>query len=312
MKNKIYSLIVFIVFISSSVLSQDDSTKSNYDEDDEILISCCSKYYHSDEDDNEFDIDFLSSKNKPAISFNYGFTNLKRKDINSKNLIDPVAFELKLGTIKQKNIYGKEDLLKEKYNYFLISNYSSYIKNKNSNLSDINTDTWKLGFGSQTGYGYKFSQSFAIVPYTEGSFNWSRINFAYDTNFVTAYDRKIIDLYDESFRLGTSSAGGVKFKMFDNLVLDFSYERQLVFQRVLFWKMAGSYIIEAASQGLLDNFIYKIFESSPYAAPIVSFILKNALSYGFYELRQEKMNWPFKSESSLSFDLFKFGITFIF
>lgn len=319
MKSKIYLLIAMFIFISSSIFSQDDTTKSTKSEEEKKeLSSCCSIHYEYDDDDFDFefdfdfDNDFVSKKSKPVVSFNYGVTNLKRKDFNSKNLIDPLGFELKLGTIRQKSIYEKEDLIKEKYNYFMISNYSSYLKNKNSNVSDINTDTWKFGLGNQNGYGYKLSQSFAIIPYTEGSFNWSRINFAYDTNFVGVHDVKIMSMYDETFRFGTSSAGGIKIQAFENLALDFSYERQIVYQRVLFWKLAGSSIIELASQGLLDNFIYKIFDSSPYAAPIVSFVLKNALSFGIYELRQERMNWPFKSEPALSFDQFKVGITFIF
>lgn len=318
MKQNIFSIAIIIALLSSVVFSQEDTTstseRSNNKKTKSESHSCCSSHYEDDDYNFEYDLefDFISKRNKPAISLNYGLTDLKRKDISNSQLNNPVSFELKLGTIKQKNIYEKEDLIKEQYNYFLISNYSSYLKNKNSKISDINTDTWKFGFGNQKGYGYKLSESFAIIPYTESSLNWSRVNFAYDTNFVNNNDIKIIEMYDESFRFGNSSAGGIKVQMFNNLALDFSYERQIVFQRVLFWKWAGSSIIEFASQGMLDRFIDRIFDSSPYAAPIVSFVLKNALSYGIYELRQEKMNWPFKSESPLSFDQFKVGVTFIF
>lgn len=311
MKYYIYPIIAFIAFFNSFLFSQEDTTKTNQETKDKKWRWESSKEYDYDYD-FDFDFDFIGKKNKPAISLNYGMTQLKRKDLVTNNLVDPMNFELKLGTIKQKNIYDKEDLIKEYYNYFMLSNYSSYLKNKNSKISDINTDTWKFGFGNQKGYGYKLSQSFAIIPYTENSFNWSRINFAYDTNFVGSNDMRIMEMYDETFRFGNNSAGGIKIQAFENLALDFSYERQIVYQRVLFWKWAGSSIIELASQGLLDNFIDRIFESSPYAAPIVSFVLKNALSYGIYELRQEKMNWPFNSEPSLSFDQFKVGITFIF
>ncbi len=56
----------------------------------------------------------------------------------------------------------------------------------------------------------------------------------------------------------------------------------------------------------------EVFESSPAAGPIVNFLLKNALAYGFYELRQEKMNWPFNSEAPIAYDQFKFGVTVVF
>ena len=95
-------------------------------------------------------------------------------------------------------------------------------------------------------------------------------------------------------------------------MFDAGYERSIVFQRHLFWKWAGSAIIEAAAQGLLDGFISEVFESTPAAGPIVNFLLKNALAYGIYELRQDKMNWPFSSEAPIAYDQFKFGVTFVF
>jgi hypothetical protein len=90
------------------------------------------------------------------------------------------------------------------------------------------------------------------------------------------------------------------------------YERSIVFERHLFWKWAGSGIIEVAAQGLLDAFIKEIFKSSPSAGPIVYFVLKSALGYGLYELRQEKMNWPFSSAPPIAFNNIKFGVTFTF
>lgn len=80
----------------------------------------------------------------------------------------------------------------------------------------------------------------------------------------------------------------------------------------MFWKWAGSAIIEAAANGVLDVFIKEIFKSSPSAGPIVFFILKSALGYGLYELRQEKMNWPFPSAPPIAMDNIKFGVTLTF
>ena len=122
----------------------------------------------------------------------------------------------------------------------------------------------------------------------------------------------IRDRYNESFRFGTSNEAGIRIKPIENLILDAAYERSVVFERHLFWKWAGSAIIETAAQGLIDGFINEVFESSPAAGPIVNFLLKNGLAYGLYELRQEKMNWPFNSEAPLSYDQFKFGVTVVF
>ena len=94
--------------------------------------------------------------------------------------------------------------------------------------------------------------------------------------------------------------------------LNASYERSIVFRRHLFWKWLGSALIETAGQVAVDKFVDEIMDSTPCAGPIVSFVLKNALAYGAYELRMQKMNWPFKSEPPLSYDQFKVGINFVF
>jgi hypothetical protein len=105
---------------------------------------------------------------------------------------------------------------------------------------------------------------------------------------------------------------GLKIQATRLIVLEAGYERAVVFERHLFWKWAGSGIIELAANGLLDVFIKEIFKSSPAAGPIVFAVLKSALGYGIYELRQDKMNWPFTSASPIAFDNIKFGVTFIF
>ncbi len=174
---------------------------------------------------------------------------------------------------------------------------------------------WRFGVGWSSGYGYKLGESSAIIPYYTSTLNWSNIDFTYPEKYNFLYPIRILirlNLYDESFRFGTSSEGGVRVKVIDNLMLDAGYERSIVFQRHLFWKWAGSALIEAAAQGLLDGFINKIFKSSPAAGPVVNFLLKNALSYGLYELRQDQMNWPFPSEAPIAYDQFKFGVTVVF
>lgn len=306
----IYTLITLcLISLSSINFAQEDSSKANEDW----------KWHWDDEEkwnwkwswDDDFDFGF--SKSHPAISLNYGFAQLDRKDMN-KDFVKPNLVELKLGYIKENSAWGKDDLINQSYRNFYVANESNKLSGKDAVGLEIESDMWRLGFERSKGYGYKLGESSAIILYNGYTLNWSRIDFKYPDILTLLPDSEIetLNLYDESFRFGTSGVGGIRIKMIDNLLLDASYERSIVFQRHLFWKWAGSAIIESAAQGLLDKFIDEIFESSPYAGPAVSFVLKNALSYGIYELRQDKMNWPFKSEAPLSFDQFKFGLTFVF
>jgi hypothetical protein len=63
---------------------------------------------------------------------------------------------------------------------------------------------------------------------------------------------------------------------------------------------------------MLDSFVKEIVRSSPYSGPIVNFILKNGFAYAMYELRKEKMHWPFNSAEPLMYNSYKAGMTFTF
>ncbi|MGA2668527.1 MAG: hypothetical protein ABSF32_06365 [Ignavibacteria bacterium] len=91
------------------------------------------------------------------------------------------------------------------------------------------------------------------------------------------------------------------------------FDRTLVFPHHLVWKNIGSAIIEAAVQSAADGFVHGIFKSSsPAVAPVINFIFKNGIALAMYELRREKMNWPFESAPPMVFDSFKAGFSFKF
>lgn len=307
---KLYILMVLITSLAiTNSFAQQDSAKT----DDEW------KWHWGDEEDWGWnwswdeDFDFGFSKSRPAISLNYGISNISRDGLN-KEFVNPNLLELKLGYIKEHSAWGKDNLINQRYRNVFVSNESNKLAGKDAQGLEIESDMWRIGFERSSGSGYKLGDNSGLIFYNGYTLNWSRIDFKYPQILTLLPDSEIdiLNMYDETFRFGTSGVGGIRIKMIDNLMLNASYERSIVFQRHLFWKWAGSAIIESAAQGLLDKFIDEIFESSPYAGPVVSFVLKNALSYGIYELRQEKMNWPFNSEAPLSYDQFKFGLTFVF
>ncbi len=307
MKNIIIMLALSLIVFVSSAFAQEDSVKNTENWN----------WHWDDEDDWEWkwdgDFDFGFSKSHPAISLNYGLAQIDRNNI-SKDFVKPNLLELKLGYIKDKSAWGKEDLVNHTYRNIFFANESNKLSGKESGGSEIESEMWRIGFERSKGYGYKLGESSSVILYNGYTLNWSRIDFKYPDVLTILPDKEIetLNLYDESFRFGTSGLSGIRLRMLDNLMIDASYERSIVFERHLFWKWAGSVIIESAAQGLLDKFIDEIFESSPYAGPVVSFVLKNAITYGVYELRQEKMNWPFNTESPLAYNQFKFGLTFVF
>jgi len=262
--------------------------------------------------DNDFDWEeeamAFMLKGSPTISLNYGQSQIDLENFSS-SFVDPKLLELKLGYTYLRDSKYSEDILKYSFNHIYLSNFNAKSDDNNSINDEINTNMWRFGFGWASGYGYDLD-NISITPYYSYSLGWSRVEFK-DVP-VDSADKYIADRFNEAYRFGSGSEAGVSFKFLPLLSLDVGYERSIIFERHLFMKWAGSAIIEVAAQGMLDYFIKKIGKSSPAALPIVNVILKGALAYGLYELRQEKMNWPFPSAPPMSYDQWKVGLTFNF
>ena len=296
MKQFTITLISLFILFTPLYLKAQDSTKCEE-----------GKNWHWEWDD--FDEWTMWQGKRPAIALNYGFSNVSRKDVEAP-FADNNLIEVKLGYINNRNTKYADFLNKHTFNYLFINYNSTNLAGGSGTISDIETKNWQFGAGWSKGYGYKIGDEASITPYYTSTMNWTRIDFPDDS--LNPNDEKIKQLYDETFRFGTSSEAGIRIQPTSLIMFEAGYERSIVFERHLFWKWAGSGIIEVAAQGLLDAFIKEIFKSSPSAGPIVYFVLKSALGYGLYELRQEKMNWPFSSAPPIAFDNVKFGVTFTF
>ena len=257
---------------------------------------------------NEFNEWLNFGKEDPTISISYGLAELEHKNI-SDEFGKAGIIELKLGYTNEKTPEDSGYIFKYRYRYLYITNISQDLQGSLLKQSELDTKSWKLGFSRSEGYGYRFD-SIEITPYFTYSLDWTRLNFRNDA--TNNADQEIINRFDKSFRFGTGNEAGIRFKISSLLSFDAGYERATIFERHLFWKWAGSSLIEITSHVVMNTFIRRIFDSSPVAGPIVYLVLKSALGYGLYELRQEKMNWPFSSAAPLSINSFKFGMTFTF
>ncbi len=293
-KNYILTLFL-LVLVSGSAFSQDVETKPDTSENGWNWHDW--KEFHHDMD--FIKMDFHGS---PTVVLGYGISGLSLNQFTGK-LADPNLLEVKLGYTDEKNYRSEENILKYNFKYLYLSNISTDL---NNNSAGFNSNTWRFGLGNASGFGYKIGKG-AIIPYYSFDLSWSKLDLKNQT--ITEPDKGLISNFDNAFRFGTNWEGGIKFKVIPLLTFDASYERAVIFPRHLFWKWLGSSAIEMAGQWMVDGFVNEIIHSSPYAGPVMSFILKNALSYGIYELRQDKMNWPFKSAAPLAYDQFKFGFT---
>lgn len=323
-RNFLFSLAFLFTFSFCS--NAQDITDST----DTVIIDTDSTEYHEEgkfdtdkyeefEDfevfEDEGDVYGMHLRGKPTLELSYGMTKNKIKSMGN-NFFDNGSASIKLGysTSSVANDY----VLRFRQGYLFAGNYSQDLRKKQTGGNKADVQAWRFGVGAQEAYGYTFG-NFSVIPYSSGSLVWTRIKI--DANnpallsapaVFTPNELKQLSMFDESFRFGTAAEGGIKIQFVPLISLNASYERQIVFPRYMVWKHLGSMVIEFAGQAGIDAFIREVMDSSPAAAPVLNFLLKNGFSYALYQLRQEKMNWPFDTAEPFSFDTFNVGMTFTF
>lgn len=264
------------------------------------------QYYHTDTDFHKW---FRWHKGSPMIELNYGFASPEHKKLQ-KDFADFGALDIKLGYSRVDTFELNVTEVSEK---FLTGGKVSSKLVENEGLG-YKADIWKFGFAKREGYGYRF-EKIGIEPYVQEGFLWSDFK-PEQLNVVSSdliyEDIELLKRFEGRIRFGSNGETGLKLRIGSHLALNAAYEYNQIFPRYLFWKHLGSIAIEGAAGKLLDEFIEEAAYSSPYAAPLIHLLLKGGLSYAFYELRKDRMNWPFESESPISYAAFKLGVSFSF
>jgi opacity protein-like surface antigen len=298
MKKLITTTLICFLFMGAAFAQEEDSAGTN------------SRHHHWYQWKNDFNFLHEGFRGRPTLSFLYGFSSMSMKDAQ-RSYADPDLMELKIGYTSKRSTRIDDNIFNYSNKYLQISYFSTQLANA-PNTPDVQSKMWRIGFGKASGYGYDLG-SFNLVPYHASGLTWSRVEILPDKiqTFAPLPPSGLED-YDRTIRFGTSAEGGLMFTFADHYTVEAGYERSIIFRRHLFGKWVLSAVIEDAAQSLLDGFIDDISDHSPKAVPVINFLLKNALSYAIYELRQSKMNWPFNTEPPLSYDQFKFGVTIVF
>lgn len=266
-------------------------------------------------DFDNWDYDFWDSDSRPLIEVQYGFGEPKHKIFNSE-FNDVGLVELKLGSSAIDYYY--DGIVELNASYLTVSQLSQDLRDSDNNGLKIDSKLLRIGMGIRTGYGYG-NEAFTLLPYHSQNYMIAKLS---DTNLPDVrtfipdesyeIDEKILGRYNDAFRFTTSNEGGAKIELSNFIAVNGGYEFTVIYPRFMTWKHLGSYSLEMIGFSALDHFIDEIIDRSPLSGPIVNFVLKNAYSYAFYTLRKEDMNWPFESETPLTYETFKVGFSFTF
>lgn len=247
-------------------------------------------------------------KFRPMVEVTGGKAMLKHVNFQGK-LPENGLFEIKLG---YSQIQEYEKILWELDERFFLGTYASEKQDNVFSLEsgDFSAETRRFGFGNRLGYGYKLGP-LALLLYNQNGLVWTKLKTNRSED-LSEEDVNILDRYEGVYRFGMATEGGIKLQVWKTLALTGSYELAVIYPRHIFWPWLGSYIILNIGMGAISAFADDIMNSSPELGPIFYFLLKNGLAYGFYQGIKEKMNWPFNSETPMTMESFRVGVSFAF
>lgn len=249
----------------------------------------------------------LKGEFRPFIEANYGIGTPKHLDFSE-------TFA-KYGLIEAR--VGYSEIIKYRHSIyemderFAFGNYLSsdadFLDDKSGN---IKSEVTRFGVGNRLGYGYRIG-AINLLPYNQNQFIWSRIQTERPEDIIPE-DESILNRYEGSYRFGVSGEAGAKLELFESLAVQGGFEFAVVYPRHIFWPWLGSYIIVQTGLGMVSAFSEDIVKSSPIFGPIAYFLLKNGIAYAFYTGLQKRMNWPFDSETPVTFETYKIGASIKF
>jgi hypothetical protein len=241
----------------------------------------------------------------PSIRLIYGQADLSLHGLEGSFATTGVA-EARLGYTDLRSIDG--GITAYDSSEFCVTRFTSEL-GPGAEAEEIEYTIWRFAVSQTDGYGYDFG-NLGVVPYYSGALCASNLELG--EAFDSSLDEHRVGRFTGSYRFGTAFEGGVRLTMGPHVELGVGYERAVIFKRWLFWKWAGSELLESAAIGIVDEFVEEIRARVPKAAPIVGFVLKNAISYAAYELRKEDMNFPFDTADPLFLETYAVGVTFVF
>ena len=244
---------------------------------------------------------------KPAVSLLYGFSHTSWNRL-SFSVPNPGIGEVRLGGIRDDEIPVDGGITRSRYDFLFASNISHTL---GTHLleGDVSLDRWRAGLGHEGALGYMLGgpgsdQMFLLIH--GGGLSWSRLTVK--NQGALPSDSAQLALYGDAIRFGMNTEAGLGLRLLPEFQITLAYERDLLFPRHLAGKWLGSVVAEGAGQWVIDRIVRHIMKSAPRAGPLSAFVLKNALSIIFYQLRHRDMFFPFGSGSPLSNDSFSVGI----
>lgn len=308
---------ILFLLLSVAILKSQDSTvtreynikvTTNYSKEETKIDS--SKYK---EWDFEFwSMDSYSDLDRPTIELEYGMNEaFFNKDAYGSDFNPNNRLMGKIGFANYGETIAGSGLLKYSFNSIFGSQSLGDI-NEIGKDSTLNSRILSFGLHSAKGYGYTINENFQIILTHGTGLSWNSLEFSNPSGIVDSNQASTLNIIGDGIRFGETFESGIKIRLIENIGITATYSENLIMPRFLFWHWSLGKIIEGATQGVASYFVDRVKTTSPTLVPILYFIVKNGISYGFHRIRENNMNWPSSTASPLFQRNFNVGISLVF
>jgi hypothetical protein len=244
-------------------------------------------------------------KRRPVVEFGYGVDQARHKRLSAE-FPTTGMMEFRAGYLRVDSL--DDGILKFDHNFLMGSWYNANLGGDDAGANQPSGKLSRFGLGYDEGYGYDLGGS-SILPYSITTISWTELKTGRPLT-LSADDAAILDRYEGTFRFGPSAEAGIRANIGRTFALSGGYEASVLYPRIVFWELAGSFLVAGVANEAVSWFGRDMIDSSPTLGPIFLFIIRSGVTWGFYQLWREDMNWPFGSETPLTHETVKFTMSF--
>jgi hypothetical protein len=243
-----------------------------------------------------------------AVSVGVGFPNISLEGFDG-TFAPTNLLEARFGPQSVSTIVRDAGLLRYTEKSLSIGGISTRLADA-GDPGETETSLWRFMAGRRKGYGYRTGDTRFIAPYQGNSIFFDDFD-AYDGPFTPA-DEQALAPFDGHTRVGSAFEGGLAFGINRSITLDAGFEEMAVYPHYIFWPALGSGAVHGILLSIADGISRQVARTAPRAAPIVSFILRNGISYTIFHQRRSEVNWPFGGGPGLIYQGVKVSFTFTY
>lgn len=300
----------FLTIITIACLAMPSAHAAMRDSTDDV-DSLMSIFFDDDPDKG------LRSRS-PRLQLTYGTLDIQRKGLQG-NLTQITNYGASVGMEDARTIRSSAGIIRYQnngvfFNYGAAKPIEGFTAIDDSILNAASTsmNIYSFGFIDESGYGYKLGEGSALKFLVGKNSIWSSVDaLSFDAS-INGDARQTVRDFTGSIRFGATMNPTVELQVIKPLSLRASYSWTQIYPRHMFWYWAGSELIEGIADGIVMASVKAFGKASPASLPIMNFVLRNAVAYGFKTLRKNQMNWPFETAAPMNITGWNVGISLNF